>query len=177
MTRVYGRGPLHLVGHATVIAITAYVLSIMFQARFAPQPLNLVLWLLGAAVLHDVLFLPLYGVANALLARGVGAADDTSLRALALGPSADEHARQGSPTRDGRRAVPVVNHVRVPMVISATLFLVFLPRILDRQPQNFVNALGHAPPDYLGRWLAVSAALVVGSALLYAVRRLRAAAR
>lgn len=202
MRRIYGRGPAHLVGHLLVIAISAYVLSILFQARFAPQPLNLVLWLLGGAILHDAVFLPIFGVANTVLSRVLGATDGTSLRDLATGPdpaAADggsEAAGRTAPAAtgvastsavdreaipvaaptspDGRRAVPIINHVRTPIVVSAVLFLVFLPRILDRQPQNFVNALGHAPPDFLGRWLAVSAALVVTSAVLYGVRRLRA---
>ena len=35
------------------------------------------------------------------------------------------------------------------------------------------SALGHEPPDYLGRWLAVTGGLIAASALVYAVRRLR----
>ncbi|MDO9352718.1 MAG: hypothetical protein Q7T55_03430 [Solirubrobacteraceae bacterium] len=186
--RLYGRGPFHLIGHVVVIGITAYVLSMMFQARFAPQPLNLALWLLGGAVLHDGVFLPIYGVLNTAFQRATGAGDGTSLKALAMGPApaavstgsaepaaeADRTpAEPQEPTRDQRRAVPLINHVRTPVVISAVLFLVFLPRILDRQPQNFVNALGHEPPDFLARWLFVTAVLFAGSAVLYGVRRLR----
>lgn len=149
--RLYGAGPLHLLGHVVVIAIAAYVLSIMFEARFAPRPLNLALWLLGGAVLHDAVFLPLYSALNVLVAR--------VLRS------------------DAQRRVPILNHLRTPFVVAAVLLLVFLPRITDRQPQNFVNALGHPPPDYLGRWLFCVAVLVVGSALLYAARWVRAGRR
>ncbi len=194
MTRfrtLYGKHPLHLVGHIAVIAVTAYLLSIMFQARFAPQPLNLALWLLGGAVLHDAVFLPIYGVVNTLLSRGVGAGDGTPLKDLAMGPAesavdtetvaagADDDVAANlvsasRPSRDAERAVPVINHIRTPLVISGVLFVVFLPRILERQPQNFVNALGHEPPDFLARWFFVTGLLVAASALLYAVRRLRA---
>jgi hypothetical protein len=69
---------------------------------------------------------------------------------------------------------PLINHVRFPAAISAVLLLVWFPLILNRQPANYVNALGHDPPDYLGRWLAVTAGLFVVSALVFAVRRLTA---
>jgi len=65
---------------------------------------------------------------------------------------------------------PLVNHVRFPLAISAVLALVWLPVILDRQPQNHVNALGHPPPDYLGRWLAVTAGLFAVSGVVLGVR-------
>lgn len=179
--RLYGKHPAHLVGHLVVIGITAYALSIMFQMRFAPRPLNLALWLLGGAILHDAVFLPIYGVINTLYARVAGASDERSLKALAMGstvqaasPEQPAPARAEPPaplpTRDARRRVPVVNFVRTPVVVSAVLFLVFLPRILDRQPQNFVNALGHAPPDFFMRWVWVTLALFVASAAWYAVR-------
>lgn len=77
----------------------------------------------------------------------------------------------------GMRAVvpaDAVNFVRFPLAISAVLFLVWFPRILDRQPQNYERALGHPPPDFLGRWLVCCGVLFAGSAILFAVRRLTA---
>lgn len=187
--RLYGRGPLHLFGHMVVIAITAYVLSIMFEQPFAPRPWNLALWLLGGAVFHDGVFLPAWGVINALLARMVGASDRRPIRELLTGqqPSPSQASADRStvgtardtglaagrilPTsRDQQRRVPVINHVRVPLVLSAVLFIVFAPRILNRQPQNFVNALGHAPPDFFIRWVWVTLGVILCSVLLYAVR-------
>ena len=67
---------------------------------------------------------------------------------------------------------PLVNHVRFPLAISGVLLLVWFPLILERRPSGYVNALGEEPPDYFGRWLAVTAGLAVASALVYAVRRL-----
>jgi hypothetical protein len=150
MRRRYGAGPLHLLGHLLAIAVAAYALARAFQPRFAPQPVNLAAWLLAGALLHDLVLLPAYTGLDRLAQR--------ALRA------------------DGRRAVPVLNHVRIPAVLSGVLLLVYAPRILDRQPQNVVNALGHRPPDYLGRWLALTAALAAGSAAVYVVRASRAAA-
>jgi hypothetical protein len=128
-------------GHLVLIAITAWVLAQMFHVNVAPQPLNLALWLLLGALVHDLLLLPLYAAADALIRRLPG---------------------------------PLVNHVRFPVAISAVLLLVWFPLILQRRPSGYVNALGREPPDYLGRWLAVTAGLFVLSALVLAVRRLMA---
>lgn len=142
LRRAYGAGPLHLLGHTIVIAISAYALSIMFRASFAPEPLNLVLWLLGGAVLHDLVFLPAYSAVNVAARRLFG--DGTA-----------------------------INYVRVPIIVAGILLLAFLPRIAERQPGNFERALGHAPPDYLSRWLLLTALLFVGSAVIWGVQRRR----
>lgn len=141
LRRIYGGSPLHLVGHLVLIGIAAYALSIMFRSEFAPQPWNLVLWLLGGAVLHDLVLLPAYSAVNAAASRGWG----------------------------GR---PSINYVRVPLVVSLVLLLTYLPRIADGQPQNYERALGYAPPDYLARWLLITASLFAASLLVWVVRRL-----
>jgi hypothetical protein len=145
MRRAYGAGPLHLLGHVALIALAGYALSRAFQPRVAPQPLNLAAWLLGGALIHDLLLLPAYSLAD-----------------LA-----------------GRRVLPpaLLNHVRIPVALSGVVLLVYAPRILDRQPQNVVNALGEPPPDYLGRWALLTAALFLASAMVYAFRAARAARR
>jgi hypothetical protein len=145
--RVWGAGPLHLLGHLAVIAVAAYALSVMFEERFAPRPWNLLLWLFGGAVLHDAVLLPAYSVVNVALARLLG-------------------------VHRGRR-VRLLAHVRFPAVISGVLLLTYSPRIFGGQPQNFERALGYPPPDYFGRWLAVTAALFAASALIAGVRALR----
>ena len=144
--RIYGAGPWHLLGHLLLIAVAAFALSIMFRARFAPEPLNLVLWLLGGAVLHDLVLLPLYSAVNAGLARVLPASD----------PAA-------------------INFLRVPAVLSVVVLITFWPRIANRQPGNFERALGEAPPDYLSRWLLVTAALFAASAIVWLTRRVRGA--
>jgi hypothetical protein len=143
MRRRYGAGPLHLAGHVALLAVAAYALSRAFQPRFAPEPLNLLAWLLGGALIHDLLLLPAYSALDVAAARALG--------------------------------LPLLNHVRVPFVLSGVVFLVYAPRILDRQPRNVVNALGTPPPDYLARWALLTAALFAGSLLLYAFRAGRAA--
>jgi hypothetical protein len=106
-----------------------------------------------------------------LLAKALRAGNGSSIREAAFGAVAPDTS--GSPprrTRDSQRRVPVLNHVRTPIVIAGVLLVCFLPRIAERQPQNFVNALGHGPPDYFSRWIAVSFCLAVSSAALYAIR-------
>lgn len=143
LRRIYGGSPLHLVGHLVLIGVAAYVLSIMFRPEFAPQPWNLVLWLLGGAVLHDLVVLPAYSAVNAGAARGWGSR-------------------------------PGLNYVRVPLILSLVLLLVFFPRITNQQPQNFERALGYAPPDYFARWLLITGVLFAGSLIVWLVRRWRA---
>lgn len=138
----YGAGPLNLLGHAILIAVAAWALSIMFRAPFAPEPLNLILWLVGGAIIHDLVFLPAYSAVNVVATK------------VFKGSSA-------------------INYVRVPVIISGVLLLAFLPRIANRQPGNFERALGHPPPDFLGRWLLITALLFAGSAVVWGVQRLR----
>lgn len=145
MRRLYGASPLHLLGHLALLGVAAYALSRAFQPRFAPEPLNLAAWLVGGALLHDLVFLPAYAALDAAAIR-------------TLGPS-------------------LLNHVRIPFFLSAIVFVVYAPRILDRQPRNVVNALGVAPPDYLARWLWLTAALFAGSALLYVIKSARSRGR
>jgi hypothetical protein len=142
MRRRYGAGPLHLLGHVALLGVVAYALSRAFEPRFAPEPVNLLAWLIGGALVHDLVLLPAYSALDAAAVR-------------TLGPR-------------------LLNHVRVPFVLSAVVFLVYAPRILDRQPRNVVNALGVEPPDYLARWALLTAALFGVSASLYGIRAARA---
>lgn len=64
-----------------------------------------------------------------------------------------------------------VNYVRVPVVISGLLLLAFLPIITGGGEEVFsqVSGAGYSE-NYFARWLLASAALFLGSALLYGVR-------
>jgi cytochrome c oxidase assembly factor CtaG len=117
--------------------------------RFVPDnPLGIAAWFVGAVVGHDLLLLPLYS----LLDRGPRAV----LRHR-LGPT--------GPLPPG----PWINHLRAPAVLSALLFLVFAPLIL-RLPPGFEHITGRPVTPYLMRWLLITAALFVGSAVILAWR-------
>ena len=74
------------------------------------------------------------------------------------------------------RPVRVVNHIRFPVVVSAVLLLTSFPLVLGKNRANFLRTAGREQPDFLARWLLVSAVAFAVSAVVYAVR-LRLAAR
>lgn len=59
----YGAPVWHLAGHAAAFAAIAYALSRLLQPTVG-RPLAIVAWLIGGAVLHDLVFLPLYSLAD-----------------------------------------------------------------------------------------------------------------
>ena len=142
---LYGEHPLHLLGHLVVFAGAAYAIV---QLKDAREARNIFIWLIGAAILHDAVFLPLYVVADR------------------VGLLAGRRLRLG-----GR--VPVVNHVRFVAVVSGVLLVVYFPLILRRAPGNIERATGKPPTDAMGRWLAITGGLILVSAVVYGVRVLR----
>jgi hypothetical protein len=132
----YGAPAWHLAGHALAFAVIAYALGRLLQPSVG-RPLMVVVWLVAGAALHDLVFLPLYSLADRV-ARAVG----------------------------GR----AVNHLRVPAVISGVLLLVYFPLILAKAPATYERNTGRPPPDYLARWLAITAALFCASGVVWAAR-------
>jgi hypothetical protein len=139
--RRYGASPLHLLALLACFALAGAV-----ALRVADDPLRLryLAWFVGAVVAHDLLLFPLY----ALLDRSAGAL-----------------VRRRRPAAPGS-----VNYVRAPALLSGLLLLVFLPLVLQRSEPAYGVASGLDQDVYLGRWLALSGALFLGSALLYALR-------
>lgn len=93
--RWYGEGPLHLLLTAASLALAGYA-GVRLSAGDA---LGVVVWFVGAALVHDLVLVPLYAAADRLLLR-------------ALGP------RPGA-----------VNFVRVPVFLSGLLLLMWWPLI------------------------------------------------
>ncbi|OEV14128.1 hypothetical protein [Streptomyces nanshensis] len=107
--------------------------------------LGVVLWFVGAAVLHDLVLVPLYALA------------DRALRSAA----------PGTLVRAER-----INYVRVPAFVSLVLFAVWFPLILGLG--GHYAAYTTLDPDvFLGRWLLITASLFAASALCLAARALR----
>lgn len=138
----YGESPWHLAGHLLIFAGTGYA---VVQLAGAGEAVNVFAWLIGAALIHDLVFLPAYGLLDRLGRRVVP-----------------------------RPRVPMINHVRFVVLVSGALLLVYFPLILARSPGNYRRATGHEPGDYGTRWLAITAGLVLVSAVAYALRVLRA---
>lgn len=107
------------------------------------------LWFVGAALLHDLVLLPLYAVADRAVVRGLGAA--------------------------GRREWAL--YVRVPAALSGLLLLVWFPLISGMVDRRYRSATGLSPDGFLARWLLITAVLFGVSALLLAARVRRATKR
>ncbi len=150
--RLYRNGPLHLLAHLALFALAAWVVGNLLDAGGA---LSILVWFVGAILVHDMLFLPLYVGLDRLAARVL-------------------------PRGGGRSApwpIPMINHVRVPVVLSGVLFLVWFPLILGLSADTFAGTAGVRPDGYLERWLVVTGVLVAASGLLYVLRLVALAAR
>ncbi|GGY86882.1 hypothetical protein GCM10010300_34010 [Streptomyces olivaceoviridis] len=145
--RWYGSGPLHLLVLIASFALTGYAMVRLF----AVQPWEVAIWFVGAAILHDLILLPLYSLAD--------------LSAL----SVLRHRAPAGPT------VPWINYLRVPAFLSGLLLLVWFPLVL-RLAVPYPGDTGLSDNVYLGRWLAITAVLFAASAAAFAVR-LRGARR
>ncbi|MCX4784799.1 MULTISPECIES: hypothetical protein [unclassified Streptomyces] len=148
--RWYGSGPLHLLVLIASFALTGYAMVRLFAVR----PLEVAIWFVGAAILHDLILLPLYSLAD--------------LSAL----SVLRHRATAGPT------VPWINYLRVPAFLSSLLLLVWFPLIF-RLAVPYPGYTGLSYDVYLGRWLAITGVLFAASAVAFALRlrRVRRAAR
>lgn len=129
---------------AHLLAIVAgTVLALVAMAQLlADRPRDVAGWFLGSAIVHDLILLPVYVGLDALLVAAWR-------------------------RRPGR--VAWLNFVRLPLAISAILFLVWSP-LITRQAEQFAGTAGRPTDPYLGRWLAVSAVLVGISLASWLVR-------
>jgi hypothetical protein len=100
--------------------------------------LGVTLWFVGAAVLHDLVFLPLYATVDRAVTGVLGAV--------------------------GRRERTL--YVRVPAALSGLLLLVWFPLISGRVADRYESATGLSADGFLARWLLITAVLFGGSAVL-----------
>lgn len=134
---------MHLLAHLAAFGLAAYAVA---QIVDGGQASDFVLWFIGAAVVHDLLFFPLYSVLDRVLGRVL-------------------------PRRRPRS--PGINYLRVPALLSGLLLLIYLPLILGLAGHNYFRASGHHLDGYVGNWLLITAGLFAGSALVYVIRRAR----
>ncbi|WP_425276257.1 hypothetical protein [Streptomyces carpinensis] len=136
--------PLRLLLLACSFALAGYAGVRLFAGDWR----GVALWFVGAALLHDLVLLPLYAAADRAVLRAAG--------------------------RAGRR--PWVAYVRIPAALSGLLLLVWFPLIagqVDRR--RYLLATGLPPDGFLARWLLITAVLFGGSALVLVLRLRRAA--
>ncbi len=146
--RAYGESPLHLLGQLVAFAIAIYAFKQIIDVT-STDNLNLAIWFVAGALLHDILFVPIYLVLDLLMRLGV-----------------QDHAM---------RDLRVINHVRVPVAISGVLLLTTFSLILGKNRGTFARTAGVQQPDFLARWALITAGVFLLSALVY-VARMRVAA-
>lgn len=142
--RVYGASPWHLILMVGVLAVVAYAGARLLGGG---DPWGIAVWFVGAALLHDLVFVPAYTLTGRAI-RWVGRRGNASLPDLVL----------------------------VPSVASGLLLLVYLPSILGPSAA-YVSKTGLTGSPFAARWLLVGAALFAASAVVGAVRYRRAGRR
>ncbi|MDX3416643.1 hypothetical protein ACWDRM_10170 [Streptomyces cellulosae] len=128
--------PFHLLVLLCSFALCAYAGVRLLDG----DRLMITVWFVGAALVHDLVLLPLY------------AAADRALITVTAGRTA------------------WVNHVRVPAALSGLLLLVWFPLISGRVSERYQAVTGLSADGFAARWLLITAALFGGSAVLFAVR-------
>ena len=140
-SRWYGAGPLHLLALLGCFALAGYAAAELLPNNAVGIPV----WLVGAVIGHDLLLMPLYTIA------------DRSAMAVF-------RHRRPRPS-----AVPWINYLRVPVVLSGLLLLIWFPLIF-RLPSRFPATTTLSLDPYLWHWLAVTGALFLLSATALALR-------
>ncbi|TDB73592.1 hypothetical protein [Micromonospora sp. KC721] len=152
--RRYGATAGHLLLLLGCFAVAGWV-----ALRLAAEPTagRMLLWFLGAVILHDLLLFPAYALV------------DRALRTILAGgrPST------GHPAGRGRPRPSALNHVRVPTLAAGLLLLVYLPGVLGWGDSTYSAATGLQPRPMLARWVALTGVLFAASAAVYVLRRLR----
>jgi hypothetical protein len=142
----YGADPLHLLALLACFALAGYAASRVVGAGIW---VGFAVWFVGAAIGHDLLFFPLYALADV---------------------AAQRHPWRRRRPRGNVQWPPWINYLRVPAGLSGLMLLVWFPLILRRSDETYRKAVGLDTSPYLGRWLLVTGVLFAGSALAYALR-------
>jgi hypothetical protein len=147
---IYGSHPLHLLTMASGFALLGYILATLKPATLWNPGTwwqSIAVWFAAAVVAHDLLFFPLYALADRVLTAR------TSRRASRSNPK-----------------VFARNYIRVPALGAGLTLLIFLPGIIEQGGPTYQAATGQTQQPFLGRWLLLTAAMFAVSALVYATR-------
>ncbi|WP_030078039.1 hypothetical protein [Streptomyces decoyicus] len=146
----YGASPLHL-----LLVLCSFCLAGYAGVRLLKgDTLGILVWFVGAALLHDLVFLPLYT-----------ATDRVAQRLF--------RRRRRTANPSGPVVAGGINYVRVPAFVALLLLLVWYPLILRRVP-GFSLYTGLPSGQFLDHWLLLTAALFAASAVCLLVALWRA---
>jgi hypothetical protein len=145
--RLYGAGPLHLLGILACLLVAGAAVVGWFDAFPSSIAIKVLAWFGGAIVAHDLVLAPLYSLIGRLS------------------------------VRTGRTPGPAGAYVRIPVLLSGLLGLVFFPEILRLGDQTFFVASGFHQRVFLARYLALCGGMfaISGAAYVLGVRRPAAA--
>ncbi|MCZ4123807.1 hypothetical protein [Streptomyces sp. H39-S7] len=136
----YGASPLHLLLILCSFALTAYAGTRLLQG----DTIRIAIWFVGAALIHDLVLLPLYTLT------------DRATQAL-LGS-------RGGTGKHHRTPKQWINYLRVPTFVALLLLITWYPLILNKVP-GYHLATGLPADVFLGHWLLITAVLFAASAL------------
>ncbi|MGB0119940.1 MAG: hypothetical protein WBP55_03165 [Solirubrobacterales bacterium] len=142
----YGASPLHLLAVIASFLIAAYAFTRIFAA---PGPISTMTFFIAAIFAHDAIAFPLYSALNWIANRSIG---DRANYWFA------------------EQKVQPLNYLRIPVVLSAFLFLLFFPLILGLSAERYERSTGLTTDVFMGNWLGICAALFTISAIAYAVQ-------
>ncbi len=165
--RHYGASPLHLIAFIASLAIVGAAVTGWLEEP-AISIRYILIWFLGAIVAHDLILLPLYSLLDRT---GLAISRRDGRQPAAAGPP-EQQAAERAPTRS-----PGWVYVRVPLILSGLLLLVFGAEILREGNATFHVASGHSQDVYLSRYLMVVAALFLISGFAYLISSARASSR
>ncbi|HEX4245862.1 MAG TPA: hypothetical protein VHY77_09860 [Acidimicrobiales bacterium] len=149
----YGAHPLQLIILLGSFAFVGYIVSVMGAKQLWNSKVwwqSILVWFLGAILLHDLVIFPFYAIANRSLMAGWQAV---------TGRLPDRKPR-----------LSPVNYLRVPALASGLLFAMFFPGIIRQGAHAYQRATGLTQAPFLDRWLLITAALFAVSAVAYAIR-------
>lgn len=152
--RAYGASPLHLLALLASLSI-AGAAAVRWLDNTAPIAERILIWFLGAVIGHDLILVPLYSLL-----------DRISFGAVSRRPGGDERELRAGWT-----------YVRVPLLLSGLLLLVFFPEIFRLGDATFHSASGLYQDGYLIRYLLSTGAVFALSGLAYAASRARGRVR
>ncbi|MGC2168385.1 MAG: hypothetical protein WA580_04715 [Acidimicrobiales bacterium] len=157
--RQVGANPLELLTILSSFALVGYAWNVLHIHLWNTSVWwkSILVWFLGALLAHDLLLFPLYALAD---------------RSLVAGSRAVTR-------HNGHRvsSVSPLNYIRLPLLGSGLLLLLFFPGIIQQGKGAYLRATGLTQAPYLDRWLVLSGSMFLLSAVLYAIRVGRVARR
>lgn len=142
----YGAGPLHF-----LVLVASFALAGYGAVRLVPdEPVKVTVWFIGAVIGHDLILFPLYALAD----RSVTTILDR---------------RRAGTGGTGGHVRAAINYIRVPVLATGLLLLVWFPLIFGLDDSSYRAATGQTTDVYLGRFLALAGVIFLTSAVVYAV--------